>query len=72
MITITKDVEVELEVDLNDFEDHELLDELNLRNILVGEKGMEMISEIYEARKLGKPYEDLLDNLIYETIGRVA
>ena len=71
MITITKDVEVELEVDMDDFEDHELLEELEKRNILVGEKGMEMISEIYEARKLGKPYEHLLDNLIYETIGRI-
>ena len=72
MITITKDVEVELEVDLNDFEDHELLEELEKRNILVGAAAMDMINEIYEARKLSKPYEHLLDNLIYETIGRVA
>jgi hypothetical protein len=72
MITITKDVEVELEVDMHDFEDHELLEELEKRNILVGAAAMDMINEIYEARKLGKPYEDLLDNLIYETIGRVA
>ena len=72
MITITKDVEVELEVDMDDFEDHELLEELDKRNILVGVAGMQMINEIYETRKVGKPYDHLLDKLIYETIGRVA
>lgn len=72
MTTITKDVEVEVEVDLEDFGDYELIDELRARNILLGVNAMEMISEIYEARKLNKPYEHLLDNLIYETIGRVA
>ena len=72
MITITKDIEVELEVDMDDFEDHELLEELDKRNILVGVAGMQMINEIYETRKVGKPYDHLLDKLIYETIGRVA
>ena len=72
MITITKDVEVEVEVDLEDFGDYELIDELRARNIPLCINAMEMIAEIYEARKLSKPYEHLLDNLIYETIGRVA
>ena len=72
MTTITKDVEVEVEVDLEDFGDYELIDELRARNILIGVNAMEIINEIYENRKLGKPYEDLLDKLIYETIGRVA
>lgn len=72
MITIVKDVEVELEVDMDDFEDHELLEELEKRNILVGAAAMDMINEIYETRKVGKPYDHLLDKLIYETIGRIA
>ena len=74
-ITITKDIEVEIEVELDDLEDVELLAELHSRYIATGYSPADfkdLITLIYENRRAGKPYELLLDKLIFEVLGRVV
>ena len=71
MITIVKDVEVEIDIELGDFEDEELLDELETRGIVAGENTRAQIEKIWELRRTGEHYDHILDELIYDTIGRV-
>lgn len=87
--------EVEVEVDLDEFDDETLIDELESRGLnalghfddidLIDElksRGYdsdpeelntikELITHIYELRKLNKPYENEVDALIYHTIGKI-
>lgn len=70
MPTIIKDVEVELDVTLEDFEDEELLDELASRNLQQGNV-KELIEKIYHKRRLSQNIDDELDKLIYAVLGRV-
>jgi hypothetical protein len=70
MPTIIKDVEVEVNVSLEDFEDYELLDELASRN-LASENVQELIEKIYHKRRLSQNFDDELDKLIYAVLGRV-
>ena len=64
--------EVEVEVDLDDFDDHELIDELERRGTGVMEygNGTEVLQTIYEKRRLGQDYQKELDQLIWLGLGR--
>jgi hypothetical protein len=64
--------EVEVEVDLDDFDDDELLDELERRGSGVIEygNGTEVLQTIYEKRRLGLDYQKELDQLIWLGLGR--
>jgi hypothetical protein len=64
--------EVEVEVDLDDFDDDELLDELERRGTGVMDygNGKEVLEAIYEKRRLGQDYQQELDQLIWLGIGR--
>jgi len=64
--------EVEVEVDLDDFDDHELIDELERRGTGVMEygNGTEVLQTIYEKRRLGQDYQQELDQLIWLGLGR--
>ncbi len=70
-ITVVKDVEVEVDVELCDFEDEELLEELENRGIMANENMRAQIEKIWELRRTGQPFDHLLDELIYDTIGKV-
>jgi hypothetical protein len=70
MPTITKDVEVEFYVDLDDFSDDELLDELTSRNLTQGTV-QDLVEKIYHKRRLSQNFDDELDKLIYAILGRV-
>lgn len=63
--------EVEVDVDLDDFDTFDLIDELERRDVAMAMQNKQLIQQIYEARQLGKDYQKLLDDLIYETIGRL-
>jgi hypothetical protein len=63
--------EVEVDVDLHDFDTYDLIDELERRDVAMAMQNKQLIQQIYEARQLGKDYQKLLDDLIYETIGRL-
>lgn len=64
--------EVEVEVDLDDFDDYELIDELERRGTGVMEysNGTEVLQAIYEKRRLGQDYQKELDQLIWLGLGR--
>ena len=66
--------EVEVDVDLDDFSDDDLIEELDRRG-LGAEAGdttaTEIITAIWLKRRMGCDYQADLDQLIYQTIGKV-
>lgn len=69
-----KTVEVEFEVDLSDYEDDELIEELNLQGyqgISDDELVFGLVSTIYENRRRGQEYSKELDELCYLVLGRI-
>lgn len=63
--------EVEIDVDLGDFESDDLIDELENRGIVAPDSVKEIIDSIYTKRKLGQDYERDIENLIYTALGRM-
>ena len=66
--------EVEVDVDLSDFETDDLIEELESRGSAVMEygDGNEVLRTIYEKRRLGQDYQTELDQLIYLGLGKVV
>jgi hypothetical protein len=67
--------EVEVDVVLSDFETEDLLEELELRGALPVEgsdNAKELVEQMYQLRRLGKPCDHLLDRLFYSVLGRVV
>jgi hypothetical protein len=65
--------EVEVDVDLSDFETDDLIEELESRGSGVMDygDGKEVLLAIYEKRRLGKDYQTELDQLIWLGLGKV-
>ena len=65
--------EVEVDVDLGDFDTDDLIEELESRGAGTGEfgDGKELLQVIYENRRLGKDYQTELNQLIWLGLGRV-
>ena len=67
--------EVEVDVDLDEFDDEDLIEELERRG-----KGFEvdsntpteLVEQIWQKRRLGQDYQRELDELIYIAIGRIV
>lgn len=70
-VTVYKDVEVEVDVDLEEFEDEELLDELASRGMAISSESTSIIEQIWQLRRTNQPYDHLMDDLIYDTIGKI-
>ena len=73
MPTIYKEVEVDVE--LEDFDDHELLDELDRRGLgaeVNASTASELINAIWHKRRLKQDYEYELDQLVYQVTGRAV
>ena len=67
--------EVEVDVDLDDFDDQDLIDELERRGRgfdVAGQTPTELVNRIHQLRRNGGDYQRELDELIYVTIGRIA
>jgi len=68
--------EVEVNVDLSDFETEDLIEELESRGELPSSTGPydsnELIQKIWQLRRNGKDYQTLLDDLIYAVTGRIV
>jgi len=64
--------EVEVDVDLGQFSDEDLLDELAQRDLIPDSHGdgNELIDKIFQLRRLGKNYEKELDEYLYFKTGR--
>lgn len=65
--------EVEVDVDLSDFETDDLIEELESRGAGTAHygDGKDILMSIYEKRRLGKDYQQELDQLIYLGLGKV-
>lgn len=65
--------EVEVEVELDDFDTDDLIEELERRGSGVMDygDGKEILEIIYEKRRLGKDYQLELDKLIWLGLGKV-
>jgi hypothetical protein len=66
--------EVEVDVSLEDFDDDDLLDEMDRRGLgaeVTESTATELINTIYQKRRLGKDYESDLDQLIYRVTGKI-
>jgi hypothetical protein len=65
---------IEVEVELSDFDDDELIDELESRGKYSPTMGNsdELIDKIFQLRRLGKPYERELDEYLYMRTGRAV
>ena len=64
--------EVEVDVDLSDFETDDLIEELESRGsgTLDYGDGKEVLQSIYEKRRLGQNYQTELDQLIWLGLGK--
>jgi hypothetical protein len=64
--------EVEVDVDLGDFDTDDLIEELENRGSGADYgNGKELLEAIYEKRRLGKDYQTELEQLIWLGLGRV-
>jgi len=65
--------EVEVDVDLTDFDTDDLIEELEGRGAGTGEygDGKELLQVIYEKRRVGQDYQTELDQLIWLGLGKV-
>ena len=65
--------EVEVDVDLGDFDTDDLIEELESRGAGTGEfgDGKDILQAIYEKRRLGQNYQSELEQLIWLGLGRV-
>ena len=65
--------EVEVEVDLEDFDTDELIEELERRGTGTVDygNGTEVLQLIYEKRRLGQDYQRELDQLIWLGLGKI-
>ncbi len=64
--------EAEVWVDLGDFDDDELLKELESRKMNYSGGTSGLIQRMYEQQQLGQDIQPLLNELYYATIGRIA
>ena len=66
--------EVEIDVDLDDFDDDDLIEELERRGKgfeVPTARPTELVEQIWLKRRMGQDYDRELDELIYVTTGRV-
>ena len=64
--------EAEVYVDLGDFDDDDLLEELDRRRLHNSGGTRGLILQMYEQQQLGRDIQPLLNELYYATIGRIA
>jgi hypothetical protein len=65
--------EVEVDVDLSDFDTDDLIEELESRGSGTADfgDGTEFLRAIYEKRRLGQDYQTELDQLIFLGLGKI-
>jgi len=65
---------VEVDVDLDEFDDYDLIEELERRGKgfeVAGDTPTELVRQIWQKRRLGQDFEKELDELIYVALGKV-
>jgi hypothetical protein len=71
---ITVSREVDVDVDMEDFDTSELVEELERRGeaSIGGDVSTQLLQEIWQKRRTGQDYQRDLDELIYNGLGRVV
>jgi len=67
--------EVEVDVELSDFDDDDLIEEVERRRLgvdIATDDAKELVEKIYHLRRQGRDYEQELDQLIYAVTGRAV
>ena len=67
--------EVEVDVELHDFDTDDLVEDLESRGALPVDgdvNAKEIVNQMYQLRRLGKPYDHLVDNLFYSVLGKIV
>ena len=64
--------EIEVEVELDDFDTVDLIEELEQRGEIINNDDKQLINDIFQKRRTGQDFLRELDDLIYNTIGRFA
>jgi hypothetical protein len=75
MVYKTVYTEVEVDVNIGDFETDDLLEELEERGALPPEGNInakELVEQMYYLRRQGQPWEHLMDDLMYAVMGRIV
>lgn len=70
----TVETYVTVDVELDDFDDEDLIDEMERRGLgaeVNDSTATEIITSIWLKRRLGKDYQSELDQLIYQVTGRI-
>lgn len=62
--------EVEVDVNLGDFETEDLIEELDNRGHMIDANTKELLEKIYLLRRNGKEYQRELDELIFKSLGK--
>ncbi len=72
-VTIEKYIDIDIDVDLDEFEDDDLIEELERRNIShsASNNDKNLLEAIYLKRRVGKDYQKELDELIYSALGKI-
>ena len=67
--------EVEVDVDMSEFDTDDLIEELESRGALPPEGNIdarELVEQIYYLRRQGQTYEHLMNSLMYSVLGRIV
>jgi hypothetical protein len=72
MVYRTVSTEVEVDVDLCDFDTDDLIDELENRGHMADINSKEIVESIYQKRRNGVDYQSELDQLIYVVLGKIV
>jgi hypothetical protein len=70
--------EVEVDVDLDEFDDDELMDEMERRGLdlnsryISGDEMRELITRVWHLRRTGQDYQRELDQLIWYGVGKIV
>lgn len=73
-----KTVEVDVDIDLEEFDDDELIDELERRGLdmntryVSGDEMRELLTKVWQKRREGKDYQRELDDMIWYGIGKLV
>jgi hypothetical protein len=65
---------VDIEVDMDDFENSDILEEMERRGLGIvasPEDNVELLRSIFQKRRTGQSFDSELDQLIYNSLGRI-
>ena len=78
MPSICKTVDVDVDIELDDFDDDELIEELERRGLDYKTTGVDadearvMLETVYQLRRTGQKHDAELDQLIYYVLGKIV